>query len=105
MCRIALWITVCLFATLVGPLSALAEEFQCPTGALVHGEPPPEGLKAWCELPDGTQHGPSLFQAGIQVGPKTTHQAQHNGIVIKDVGDEDDGQGVLQVQRWMLQVE
>jgi antitoxin component YwqK of YwqJK toxin-antitoxin module len=60
MCRIALWIAVCLFATLVDPRLATAEEFHCPSGALVHGEPPPQGTKAWCELPDGTQHGPSL---------------------------------------------
>ena len=66
MCRIAPWIAVCVFVTLVELRSATAEEFHCPSGALVRGEPPPQGTKAWCELPDGIQHGPSLswYEAG-----------------------------------------
>jgi antitoxin component YwqK of YwqJK toxin-antitoxin module len=60
MCRNAPWIAVFLFVALADPRLATAEDFQCPSGASVRGEPPPQGLKAWCELPDGTQHGPSL---------------------------------------------
>ncbi|MBW2542341.1 MAG: toxin-antitoxin system YwqK family antitoxin [Deltaproteobacteria bacterium] len=60
MCRIALWIAFCSLVALPLPGFALAGEIECPGDAVVHGQPPPDGLKAWCELPDGTQHGPSL---------------------------------------------
>jgi len=66
MCRITLWIAVCLCTMLSDLRPARAEEFDCPSGAVMHGKAPPAGLKAWCELPDGTQHGPSLswYEAG-----------------------------------------
>ena len=31
---------------------------DCPDGAVRRGSPPPDGLRAWCELPDGREHGP-----------------------------------------------
>jgi len=66
MCRITLWIAVCLCAMVSDLRPARAEEFHCPSGAVMHGKAPPAGLKAWCELSDGTQHGPSLswYEAG-----------------------------------------
>jgi antitoxin component YwqK of YwqJK toxin-antitoxin module len=67
---------------LLGPRSAPAEEFQCPTGALVHGKSPPEGLKAWCELPDGAQHGPSLswYEAGKPKAEAHFEQGKLHGV-------------------------
>ena len=60
MTRIAPLLSACLLATLPSAGTAAAEEFQCPGEASMHGAAPPEGNKAWCELPDGTQHGPSM---------------------------------------------
>ena len=58
--RIALCIAVGLLVALAD--SGLAQELklQCPTGTEMHGKPFPDGFKAWCELPDGTQQGPSI---------------------------------------------
>ena len=36
------------------------EEMRCPKDTEVKGKRPPQGLKEWCSLPDGTQHGPSV---------------------------------------------
>jgi hypothetical protein len=41
--------------------AALAGNLECPDGAILEGSAPPRGHKQWCQLPDGTQHGPSLF--------------------------------------------
>ena len=38
---------------------AAAKDLTCPRGAKLQGAQPPEGFKQWCELDDGTQHGPS----------------------------------------------
>jgi antitoxin component YwqK of YwqJK toxin-antitoxin module len=82
MCRITLWIAVCLFVALLDPRSAPAEEFQCPIGASMHGGAPPEGLKAWCELPDGTQHGPSLswYEAGKPMAEAHFDEGKLHGV-------------------------
>ncbi len=58
--RFAPWIAALLSAALAAPRPATADEIQCPEGAVARGKSPPEGLRAWCELADGTQHGPSL---------------------------------------------
>jgi antitoxin component YwqK of YwqJK toxin-antitoxin module len=53
-------LALCLVA---GPTPLRADEpgpLECPKGAEVKGKRPPEGLKEWCSLPDGTQHGPSV---------------------------------------------
>lgn len=42
------------------PGAAGAEDFSCPDGTEKRGAAPPEGGKLWCQLPDGTQEGPSL---------------------------------------------
>ncbi len=82
MFRIASWIAVCLFATLVAPRLATAEEFQCPGGTSARGEPPPRGRKAWCELPDGIQHGPSLswYEAGKPKAEAHFEQGKLHGV-------------------------
>ena len=41
-----------------GPLAAA--DLDCPTGAAPVGKAPPGGIKQWCALPDGVQHGPSV---------------------------------------------
>jgi len=80
--RIAPWIAACVFATLLDPRLAVAEEFQCPSGASVHGAPPPEGAKAWCELPDGIQHGPSVswYEAGIPKAEAHFDEGKLDGV-------------------------
>ncbi len=82
MSRIAPWIAICLFATLVELRSATAEDFHCPSGALVRGKPPPQGTKAWCELPDGTQHGPSFswYEAGEPMAEAHFEQGRLHGV-------------------------
>jgi hypothetical protein len=41
--------------------AALAGDLDCPDGTTLEGAAPPGGHKQWCQLPDGTQHGTSLF--------------------------------------------
>jgi antitoxin component YwqK of YwqJK toxin-antitoxin module len=41
--------------------AAAAEVIECPRGTELQGGKPPQRLKEWCALPDGTQHGPSVF--------------------------------------------
>lgn len=39
---------------------ASGADVECPPGTERKGAPPPDGRKVWCQLPDGTQQGPSL---------------------------------------------
>lgn len=50
-----------LSAALVLSAPAAALGIECPSGTRQKGKIPPHGTKVWCALPDGTQHGPSLF--------------------------------------------
>ena len=54
----------------------------------------PQGLPAV-----GAQHLGGLAQARVQVRPEIAHHAQHDGGVVEDVGDQDGGQGVGELDR------
>jgi len=80
--RIALWIVATLCAAVLDPQPALAQKIECPGGTVVHGATPPDGLKAWCELPDGTQHGPSLswYESGSPKAEAHFDKGKLNGV-------------------------
>lgn len=82
MCRISLWLVTALCAALLDPRPALAQTIECPDGAVVHGATPPDGFKAWCEMPDGTQHGPSLswYESGSPKAEAHFDAGKLNGV-------------------------
>lgn len=79
--RVAASISVCLFATLAAPRVLTAEAFECPDGTEMRGASPPDGVKAWCELPDGTQHGPSFswYSTGTPAAEAHFDEGRLNG--------------------------
>jgi len=53
-------LALCLVAAPTPPRAEEPDEMKCPKDTEVKGKRPPQGLKEWCSLPDGTQHGPSV---------------------------------------------
>jgi antitoxin component YwqK of YwqJK toxin-antitoxin module len=53
-------LALCLVAGTTPAPAEEPEQVSCPKDTERKGKRPPQGRKEWCDLPDGTQHGPSV---------------------------------------------
>ncbi len=52
----------------------------------------------------GSQHLPGFGQVGVEIGPEATDQPQDNGVVIKDVGQQNHTDRVLKLERRRIEL-
>lgn len=73
--------TLALFVA-AAAVEAAEPQLVCPGGTSRNGARPPHGRKEWCELPDGTQHGPSLsyYKDGVVKAEANFENGQLQGV-------------------------